>query len=79
MMYATIDATGIHAPTYNDILEELKENYRTIYGEDTYLEPDSQDGQFVAVLALAISDANAMAVATYNAFSRLSRSMAFDG
>jgi len=69
MMYATVDATGIHTPTYNDILEELKENYRTIYGEDTYLEPDSQDGQFVAVLALAISDANTMAVATYNAFS----------
>jgi len=69
MMYATIDSFGIHTPTYDDVLEELKENYRTIYGEDTYLEADSQDGQFVAVLALAIKDANDMAVMTYNAFS----------
>jgi len=68
-MTATIDATGIHAPTYNEVLESLKENFRTIYGSDIYLEPDSQDGQFVSIFALAVSDANSMAIAAYNAFS----------
>src|SRR5260363_207233 len=40
----TIDATGIHAPSYADVLNALKAQYRAIYGPDVYLENDSQDG-----------------------------------
>lgn len=65
----TIDATGIHAPTYADVLDFLQTQYRAIYGADTYLEPDSKDGQFLAVIASAINDANSVAIATYNSFS----------
>lgn len=64
-----IDATGIHKPDFSVILEYLKTEYRGIYGEDVYLENDSQDGQLLGIFAAAINDANAMAVAVYNAFS----------
>lgn len=65
----TVDANGITAPDFNDILESLKASYRSIYGSDVYLEPDSQDGQWIAINATAINDANAAAIAVYNQFS----------
>lgn len=65
----TIDANGITAPTYADVLEYLKAQYRGIYGPDVYLEADSQDGQLLAVFASCINDANATAIAIYNSFS----------
>lgn len=66
---ATITPTGITAPTYAQILAYLQTKYQSIYGADIYLEPDSQDGQALAVWALAISDANAATIATYLSFS----------
>lgn len=65
----TISATGISAPTYAEVLAFLKTSYQSIYGADTYLESDSQDGQFLAVIALAISDANSATIAAYQSFS----------
>ncbi|HDR8973754.1 TPA: baseplate J/gp47 family protein [Burkholderia vietnamiensis] len=65
----TIDASGITAPTYADVLAYLQDQYRSIYGADTYLEPDSQDGQLLGVFAKAISDANSVAIAIYRSFS----------
>lgn len=65
----TIDATGIHAPTYAEVLDFLQVKYRAIYGQDTYLGADSQDGQLLATFASAINDANSAAVAIYNSFS----------
>ncbi len=65
----TIDANGITAPTYAEVLEYLKDQYRAIYGPDVYLEADSQDGQLLAVFASSINDANAVAIAIYNSFS----------
>jgi uncharacterized phage protein gp47/JayE len=65
----TISATGISAPSYAQVLNFLKTSYTSIYGADAYLESDSQDGQFLAVLALAISDANAATVSAYLSFS----------
>jgi uncharacterized phage protein gp47/JayE len=65
----TIDQLGIHAPSYQDVLSYLQQQYQAIYGADVYLGNDSQDGQFLAVLALAIHDTNSMAVAVYGAFS----------
>ncbi|WP_176331148.1 baseplate J/gp47 family protein [Burkholderia vietnamiensis] len=65
----TIDASGITAPTYADVLAYLQGQYRAIYGADTYLEPDSQDGQMLGVFAKAISDVNSVAIAIYRSFS----------
>lgn len=64
-----IDASGIRAPSYAEIFAELQVRFRTIYGQDVYLEPDSQDGQWLAVIAAAINDANAVAIGVYNSFS----------
>lgn len=65
----TIDSSGIHVPSYDDVLTYLEDAYRGIYGQDVYIEPDSQDGQLLAIFALAISDTNSMAAAIYNSFS----------
>jgi uncharacterized phage protein gp47/JayE len=66
---AVVSATGITAPSYADILTALREQFRAIYGSDVYIDPDSQDGQLLALLALAISDSNNTAIAVYNSFS----------
>lgn len=66
---AVITPIGITAPSYAEILAYLQSQYRSIYGADVYLEPDSQDGQFLAVQALAISDANAAIIAAYLSYS----------
>lgn len=65
----TIGATGISAPTYADILASLQASFRLIYGDDAYLEPDSQDGQWVAFLAQAQKDTNDAIIAAYNSYS----------
>jgi uncharacterized phage protein gp47/JayE len=65
----TIDANGITAPTYAQAFSWLQSQYQSIYGTDAYLEPDSKDGQFLGVIAKAISDTGAVAVSVYNQFS----------
>ena len=65
----TIDDSGIHAPTYDQILAWLKGKYRSIYGDDVYLENDSLDGQWLGVLALQFSQVNGICIQTYNSFS----------
>ena len=66
---ATITSTGVTAPSYSDILTSLQVSFQNIYGTDSYLEPDSQDGQLLAVFAQAINDCNAAVIAAYNSFS----------
>lgn len=64
-----ISATGITAPNFATNLANLKSDYLAIFGADTYLGNDSQDGQFLGVIAQAITDLGAAAVAVYNSFS----------
>uniref|UniRef100_UPI0034D40C4F baseplate J/gp47 family protein n=1 Tax=Citrobacter freundii TaxID=546 RepID=UPI0034D40C4F len=66
---ATVTAEGISAPDYQTILNTLTSYFQQIYGSDAYLEPDSKDGQMVALVALAIHDANNTAISVYNCFS----------
>jgi uncharacterized phage protein gp47/JayE len=66
---ATVSETGISAPPFVDVLASLQASFRLIYGDDAYLEPDSQDGQLLAIIAKAITDCNQAAVAVYNSFS----------
>jgi uncharacterized phage protein gp47/JayE len=66
---ASVSEQGISAPSYNDILSSLQASFRSIYGEDAYLEPDSQDGQLLAIFAKAIHDCNQTAISVYNSFS----------
>lgn len=66
---ATVTAQGISAPDYQTILTKVTGFFQQIYGTDAYLEPDSKDGQMVALVALAIHDANNTAIAVYNSYS----------
>lgn len=64
-----IDDTGYHFPDYPTTLAYVQANYRSIYGADVYLESDSQDGQFLAILAQDMYDMASKGAATYNSFS----------
>lgn len=66
---AKVTAQGISAPDYQTILDTLTSYYQQIYGSDVYLDPDSKDGQAVALQALAIHDANNTAISVYNSYS----------
>lgn len=66
---AQVTSTGISAPSYADILGSLTASYQSIFGSDAYLGPDSQDGQWIAILAQGYNDANQTAIAVYNQFS----------
>jgi uncharacterized phage protein gp47/JayE len=66
---ATVDASGISAPSYNDILQSLIAIFQGIYGSSIYIQPDSQDGQWLAAMASAINDCNQAAVAVFQGFS----------
>lgn len=65
----TVSTAGITAPTFPVILAYLQAQYQSIYGADVYLGSDSQDGQFLAIIAAAINDSNSAAIAVYNSFS----------
>ncbi|MNO26510.1 Baseplate J-like protein [compost metagenome] len=66
---AYVDATGFHYADYPTVLSYFKDSYRSIYGADVYLESDSQDGEWLAIVAQAVYDSIALAAATYNSFS----------
>jgi uncharacterized phage protein gp47/JayE len=66
---AYVDATGIHAPSYVQVVNYLTSQFQAIYGQDIVTTPDSQDGQMIGIFALAISDLNAACIAVYNSFS----------
>lgn len=61
-----IDETGLHLPTYQDILDRINEQARQIFGNDIYLEPDSQDYQANAEVADLWTDMADLAQQVYN-------------
>lgn len=66
---AYIDEYGIHIPSYPEVLADLQEEYRSIYGPDVYLEADSQEGALCAVYALRLYDCYTLAASVYNSYS----------
>ncbi len=64
-----IDSTGYHFSDFPAFLSWLQDQYRAIYGADIYLESDSQDGQFLAVMAKAFYDIASLGGSIYNSFS----------
>lgn len=68
-MSAVVTATGITAPDQPTILAELQTLFRSIYGNDVNLDPDTQDGQWLAAMSQMISDNNQMAIDVFASFS----------
>lgn len=64
-----VTEAGISAPSYEETYEYLKSRMRAIFGDDINLDADTQDGQLVGIVAAAISDVNAQAIAVYNAYN----------
>jgi uncharacterized phage protein gp47/JayE len=64
-----ISETGCARPTFDECLSFVQVAYRAIYGADTYLGNDCQDGQFVALLARALHDCNGQVLNVFNSFA----------
>lgn len=62
----TVTANGAAIPTYLDIENYLVDSAKSIFGQDIYLENDSQDFQFIAALSKAIYDTMLFAQQAYN-------------
>lgn len=69
MAYFTpyIDDTGIHIPTYQDIIDYYVAQAKLIFGSDIYLGTDSQDYQMYSIIARAGEASLQAAVDSYNA------------
>ena len=64
-----ITATGVSAPPFSAVLAAVQGIPLAIYGPDLYIDPDSQDGQFLAAFAQGVSDVNAALIDAYNSRS----------
>ena len=58
MITPTLDDTGLVLPSFDDIRSYLEDQFRAIYGNDIYILPDSQDGQWIGLITKAIYDSN---------------------
>lgn len=61
-----IDGTGMHIPLYQEIVDKLVEDMKQIFGDDIYLEADSQDYQQISIFARMIYDSYNLALLAYN-------------
>lgn len=61
-----IDDAGLHIPSYNDIRDDLIAQFKTIYGQDIYLDNDSQDYQMISAFALKNYDTMQLLQIVYN-------------
>lgn len=51
-----IDATGLHIPTFADILAYVQEQYLSVYGQTIDLGNDSADSQWLQIFSLLLND-----------------------
>jgi len=58
--------SGLAVQPLAEITEELAEGYRSIYGQDINVEPESPDGQRIGIEAKARADMQAFALMLYN-------------
>ncbi|HET8689329.1 MAG TPA: baseplate J/gp47 family protein [Methanosarcina sp.] len=66
---SSLTDAGFTYSDYPTTLTYVQNIFRTIYGQDIYLEADSKDGQLAAAFALAIYDTNQQTAQTINALS----------
>ena len=61
-----IDEAGLHLASYSDIRDSLLEDMKRIFGQDIYLENDSQDYQLISAFALMFYDIEQALLLAYN-------------
>ena len=64
-----IDESGFHFPTYQDIVDDMVEGAKSIFGSDLYLENDSADYQLISIFALKTYDTLQAVAMAYNSRS----------
>lgn len=64
-----VDNKGIHVPDFETLYQWYIDQYKAIYGADIVLTPDTQDGQWIGILAQAYMDTINSAVHIYNSFN----------
>lgn len=64
-----LDSTGVHVPPLQEVLDWYTQQYKNIYGDDVNLDPDTQDGQWIAIQAQALHDTMDTFGLLYNSFS----------
>lgn len=64
-----LDDKGIHIPDFETLYQWLVDQYKGIYGEDLVLTPDTQDGQWLSIMAQSFMDAINTSVLVYNSFN----------
>jgi len=64
-----IDANGITITDYETKLNWLKAQYQSIFGNDIYIENDSQDGELIAIICKAFQDYDNVLVSVFNSYS----------
>lgn len=57
MQMLTINDKGVSVPSLDDVIEELSEGYKDIYGQDIIITPNTPDGQRIGIEAQARKDA----------------------
>lgn len=65
----TISASGYTYPPFATVLAYYQAKYQGIYGSDAVLTPDTQDGQWLSIMAQIVDDLNQLAGAVYNSYS----------
>ena len=64
-----IDITGLHLQSLADIVVELEDGFKTIYGTDVNVDPNSPDGQMINLFAQAKIDILDLISSVYGSFS----------
>lgn len=64
-----IDANGYHFPDFPTLLSYVQGGFLGIYGSDTYVLPDSQDGQWLSLISQMAYDSAAVGSSIYSSFS----------
>lgn len=64
-----LDSTGYHFADFPTIQQWVTDQFKNIYGADIVTTPDTQDGQFLALIAQACYDTAALGSSIYNSFS----------
>lgn len=60
-----ISSAGLTIPSYSDIISDMVSSARSIFGQDIYLDPSSQDYQLLSIFALKLNDALSALQAVY--------------
>lgn len=63
-----IDGNGIQVQTLSEILSEMTEGFKSIYGTDINIDADTPDGNLINIFSLAKKDILDLIVSAYNSF-----------